>query len=422
MTTTTTSALADTTKAFSAEHGPTLAVKTSGYGKIANVPKENERLTRVGFGTPMGELMRRFWQPVCLSSELGDLPKRIRILGEDLVAFRDRKGRVGVMDTHCAHRGASLEFGRIEEDGIRCCYHGWLFSVTGECLDQPGEPDGGRFKDKSPQPAYPALEFGGLVFVYMGPPDLMPEFPLYDALEQSNTTLVAYRNNSRGEIAECNWLQIQENVMDPVHTAFLHSSISTTHFTNAYAAIPQLDFKETEYGMKYIRTSSLEGGRTFIRVQEIFMPNVRAVSEALVSEDEHTEQARVIGWWVPVDDTHTIGFHIEALRIVDGKVVPSALQTAPVGRTSGTTPKHETYEDMQREPDDCQAQVSQRPIAVHAKEHLATTDRGIVMYRRLLENALKDLEQGKDPKGIIRDPQKRRIHVEAGNQIVINKK
>lgn len=178
MTTTTTSALADTTKAFSAEHGPTLAVKTSGYGKIANVPKENERLTRVGFGTPMGELMRRFWQPVCLSSELGDLPKRIRILGEDLVAFRDRKGRVGVMDTHCAHRGASLEFGRIEEDGIRCCYHGWLFSVTGECLDQPGEPDGGRFKDKSPQPAYPALEFGGLVFVYMGPPRFNARVPL----------------------------------------------------------------------------------------------------------------------------------------------------------------------------------------------------------------------------------------------------
>src|SRR5690606_10738706 len=149
-----------------------------------------------------------------------------------------------------------------------------------------------------------------------------------------------------------------------------------------------------------IRTSTLDGGRKFTRVQEIFMPNVRAVSEALVSEDEHTDKSRVIGWWVPVDDTHTIGFHLEALRVVDGKPVPSALQTAPVGRTSGTTPKHETYEDTQREPDDRQAQVSQRPIAVHAKEHLGTTDRGIVMYRRMLQNALHAIEKGSDPKGI----------------------
>lgn len=396
----------------------TAKVRQSGYGVISEIPKEDERLTHVGFGTPMGELMRRFWQPVCLSSELTDLPKKLRILGEDLVAFRDRNGRVGVLDAHCTHRGASLEYGRIEADGIRCCYHGWLFSVIGECLQQPGEPDGGKHKDKVPQPAYPAVEYGGLVFIYMGPPDLQPEFPTYDGLAQDNSELIAYRNNSRGEIAECNWLQIQENVMDPVHTAFLHSSISTVHFTNAYAAIPQLGFEETEFGMKYIRTSILEGGRKFIRVQEIFMPNVRAVSEALVSEDEHIDKSRVIGWWVPVDDTHTIGFHLEALRVVDGVTVPSALQTAPVGRTSGTTPKHETYEDTQREPDDLQAQVSQRPIAVHAKEHLATTDRGIVMYRRMLQNALNALQKGSDPKGIIRNPDKREIRVVAGNQII----
>jgi nitrite reductase/ring-hydroxylating ferredoxin subunit len=392
-------------------------VVTSGYGKIAVVPKEDERLTRVGFGTPMGELLRRAWQPVCLSSELADLPKRLQILGEDLVAFRDRKGRVGVLDLHCAHRGASLEYGRIEEAGLRCCYHGWLFSAGGRCLEQPGEPKTSTYKDEVTQPAYPVVEFGGLVFAYMGPPEHQPAFPLYDNLEQEGTVLSAYRNCSRGVVAECNWLQIQENVMDPVHTAFLHSTISTTHFTQAYAAIPTLDFKETENGMKYIRTAVLPNGRTFTRVQEIFMPNVRAVSEALVSNDPHVEKSRVIGWWVPVDDTRTIGFHLEALLVVDGKPVPSSLETAPVGRTSGTTPGRSSYEDTQRDPDDCEAQVSQRPIAVHALEHRGTTDRGIVMYRKLLWKALKDLEAGREPKGLSRGPGTQRVTVVAGNQI-----
>lgn len=392
-------------------------VAASGYGKIAVVPKEDERLTHVGLGTPMGELLRRFWQPVCLSEELGDLPKRITILGEDLVAFRDRKGRVGVLDLHCAHRGASLEYGRIEEAGIRCCYHGWLFGADGQCLQQPGEPRTSTYKDEVTQPAYPVIEYGGLVFIYMGPTDQQPEFPLYDNLEQEGTVLSAYRNYSRGIVAECNWLQIQENVMDPVHTAFLHSTISSTHFTEAYATIPQLKFEETEMGMKYIRTAVLPSGRVFRRVQEIFMPNVRAVSEALVSNDPHVEKSRVIGWWVPVDDTHTIGFHLEALLVVDGKPVPSSLATAPVGRTSGTTPGRTCYEDTQREPDDCEAQVSQRPIAVHALEHRGTTDMGIVMFRKLLWKALKDRESGRDPKGLIRDPQKSKIRVVAGNEI-----
>jgi nitrite reductase/ring-hydroxylating ferredoxin subunit len=393
------------------------AAATSGYGKVAATPKEDERLTHVGFGTPGGELLRRFWQPICLSTELGELPMRVRILGEDLVAFRDRTGKVGVLDLHCAHRGASLEYGRIEEEGIRCCYHGWLFSRDGRCLQQPGEPASSCYKDEVVQPAYATAEYAGLVFAYMGPPDQQPQFPVYDSLEQEGTVLTAYRNYSRGVVADCNWMQIHENVMDPVHTAFLHSAFGGTHFTKAYAVIPQLKFEETEMGMKYIRTAVLPNGRTFTRIQEIFMPNVRAVSEALVSNDPHVEPARVIGWWVPVDDTHTIGFHLEALRVVDGKPVPSALETAPVGRTSGTTPGRTCYEDTQKDPDDCEAQVSQRPIAVHALEHKATTDIGIVMFRRLMRNAIRDMETGRDPKGLIRDAAKQRIKVIARNEI-----
>ena len=135
----------------------------SGYQRIGIVPAENAELTHVGLGTPMGEMLRRYWHPVCLSVELDDLPKKIRILDEELIAFRDGSGHVGVMDLHCMHRGASLEYGRIEEDGLRCCYHGWKFDTEGHCLDQPGEPLGSDYKDKVRQAWYPAEERYGLV-------------------------------------------------------------------------------------------------------------------------------------------------------------------------------------------------------------------------------------------------------------------
>ena len=142
-----------------AADGPRVA--ESGYGRIAILPKEDAELTRVGFGTPMGELLRRYWQPVALSAELADLPKVVRILGEELVVFRDGRGTVGVLDAHCVHRGTSLEYGRIEEDGIRCCYHGWKFAPDGRCLEMPAEPPTSRFKEKVCQPGYPAVSTAG---------------------------------------------------------------------------------------------------------------------------------------------------------------------------------------------------------------------------------------------------------------------
>ena len=155
-------------------------VDGNGYGKIANRAQENTVLTHIDFGTPMGELMRRYWQPVVLSEDLKDLPKSIRILGEDLVAFRDGQGRTGLVDRHCAHRGTSLEFGKIEKEGIRCCFHGWLFDTEGHCLEQPAEPLEGASKGHVRQPWYPTHEFGGLVFAYMGPPEKKPIFPEFD--------------------------------------------------------------------------------------------------------------------------------------------------------------------------------------------------------------------------------------------------
>ena len=323
----------------------------TGYGRIGVVSQENTELTHVRFGTPMGELLRRYWQPVVLSDELGDLPKAVRILGEDLVVFRDGNGQAGLLGRHCSHRGASLEYGKIEADGIRCCYHGWLYNVEGRCLQQPGEPPTSTYKDRVIQPWYPVKEFGGLVFTYMGPPDRIPEFPLYDILNEEGSVLTTYRNVSRGTVAECNWLQIQENAMDPVHTAFLHSSISRDQFSDVFGALPQLDFEETPTGIMYIRSSTLPNGFSYRRVQELFVPNARSVADPYLDSDKpRKERSRLIGWWVPVDDTHTIGFHIEALRVVDGKPVPSVLAMAPEGRSSGTQPARHTYEETQREP------------------------------------------------------------------------
>ena len=391
-------------------------MKLSGYGHIARVPPEEAELTHVAFGTPMGELLRRYWQPLCLSTEIEELPRRVKILGEELVVFRDKRGRVGVLDAHCAHRGTSLEYGRIEENGIRCCYHGWLYAADGSCLEQPGEPPGSTLKSRVAQPAYPAREFGGLVFAYMGPADREPAFPRFDILEHPGWSLFAYRNLSRGAVAECNWLQIQENTMDPVHTAFLHSPPGGHHFTDIYAALPEIDFKEVPHGMYYTRTAKLPSGRTFVRLTDVITPNMRSIADNLTPDRPHSERATLIGWWVPVDDTHTIGFHIEAYDPGDRDKV-STFAHAKEGRTAGTQEQHRTYEDSQRNPDDREAQVSQRPIAVHALEHLATSDRGVVLFRRLLRRALADVREGRDPPNVFRDPEHCEIRPVASNTV-----
>src|SRR5205809_3425984 len=157
----------------------------SAYG--LKIPEPDPELTCVGPGTPCGGLMRRYWQPVCLSADLQELPKRVRILGEDLIAFRDGQGRAGLLFFRCSHRGTSLEYGRVEERGIRCCYHGWLYDADGQCLEQPVEPEGSSFADKIHLRAYPTQEAGGFVFAYLGPaPE--PLLPNYDVFERRDGT------------------------------------------------------------------------------------------------------------------------------------------------------------------------------------------------------------------------------------------
>ena len=382
----------------------------SGYGQNAIVPKEDPRLTHVSLGTPMGELMRRYWQPVCMSSELTELPKFLKILNEELVAYRDKSGHVGVLGAHCCHRGTSLEYGRIEENGLRCCYHGWLYNEEGRCLDQPGEPSESNYKEEVRQPWYPAEEYKGLVFAYMGPLDKKPILPKYDVLEDKNAEYLAYRNYSRGEIAECNWLQLQENAMDPVHTNILHGwNPGLFEFSEVMAVKPSYDYAHEKTHVSYIRTTDLDSGYKLTRTSTTYVPTARSVPPTEVTgtdPDRETERARMVGWWVPVDDENTIGFHVE---LVDPNKKIFQPPDAPVIRD---------YETKQRAPDDWEAQVSQRSITRHALENLATSDRGVVLFRRRLSEAIDAIERGEDPPGTARKPSEELIVVPSGNEVI----
>ncbi|ETW95291.1 MAG: hypothetical protein ETSY2_48360, partial [Candidatus Entotheonella gemina] len=220
-----------------ADQSSFLTTRFGGYFH-RNVPQEDTELTHVGPGTPCGEYMRRYWQPMCFSDELQDLPIRVKLLGEELVAFRDFSGAVGLLELHCPHRGTSLEFGLVSDHGIRCCYHGWLFDVDGAILETPGEPADSTLKDRLCHGAYPTHEYNGIVFAYMGPPDTKPAFPIYDSYTRPGYRLIP----GRKYFYPCNWLQILENAMDPVHTAFLHTIVSGSQFTDEFGEVPALDF------------------------------------------------------------------------------------------------------------------------------------------------------------------------------------
>ena len=261
----------------------------SAYG--LKIPEADPALTRVGPTTPCGELMRRYWQPVCLSSELKDLPKTVKILGEDLVAFRDGEGRAGLLFFRCSHRGTSLEYGRVESRGLRCCYHGWLYDVEGNVLEMPLEPVNNPFLKQIQHPCYPVREFGGLVFAYMGPLDRMPEFPIYDVWQKDGGALKARMGPRVGGPVNCNWLQAEENLMDALHTFWLHTRHSGAQFpSQIYGVDPDaLRYEETDLGMRFALTRKLENGKWWELIWEMIMPlNVHLV----YTDEPKTERVR----------------------------------------------------------------------------------------------------------------------------------
>ena len=296
-----------------------LAFLNKAYGAYYHrgMPSADDELTRVGPGTPCGEYLRRFWQPVVVSSDLGEVPKRLKILGEDLVAFRDGSGEIGLLELHCPHRGTSLEFGLIEKTGIRCCYHGWLFDCSGAILETPGEPADSTLKDRLFHGAYPVREHLGLVFAYMGPPDQQPPFPKLDTL-----TLPGYQMVPRPpSVWECNWMQVKENAMDPAHLQFLHTLPGSEGFVDDFKTQPEWDWMETPVGMVYIDTRRRQDDLIWLRIADFIPPNIHqfpAGDEVPVARNS-INRPQATFWAVPLDDENTM--QIGYWRAPEGKAV-----------------------------------------------------------------------------------------------------
>jgi phenylpropionate dioxygenase-like ring-hydroxylating dioxygenase large terminal subunit len=369
-------------------HGP-----NHGY-YLAQRPPEDPELTHVGPGTACGEYWRRFWFPFEMTEEVGDLPRRMRILGEDLVVFRSRDGDYGLLHLHCSHRNSSLEFGIVENDGLRCCYHGWKYAPNGKVLETPGEPATSKIKDRICHGAYPVHEYKGLLFTYMGPPDTVPPFPVYDTFDLPGHELVPYRISY-----PCNWLQVAENTMDPIHTVYLHTRVSNVQFEPTWGVTPMIEFHDGDQHL-YSTLTYRWGDNIWVRTQQTVFPSFSGVGAFW--EDATKEKvffrSSITKWTVPIDDTHCM---IIAWRHFGEGIDPDGRgKRDEVGVETvdfeGQTEQRSHYE-RQTTPGDYEAQVSQGAISSHASENLGSTDKGLMMLRRRLRMGIRDVADGKLP-------------------------
>ena len=371
-------------------------------------------ITEVGPGTPCGELMRRYWHPVEMSWRLGGRPIEVRVLGEDLILFRDLEGRPGLITPRCIHRGAPMSFAKVEARGIRCPYHGWLFDTEGRCLDQPCEiEDKPAFRARCRQPWYPVEERYGLVFAYLGPPERKPVLPRWAPFEElaegekivPDAASYSVGGDDTEELIPWNWLQDWENTMDPFHVVILHTAFSGPQFNPDMAVIPDVEWDYTPLGMQYTAHRRLPDGREMDRITHVMFPNLRSVPNIQLSHGV----AESMGWLVPVDDTRHRTFHITRMPD-DFEGVP--LVTAPV--------LEKKWSDMNEEerwiaPGDWEIQKGQGPITLHSEERLAGSDTGVAMLRRRLREEIRRVENGEDPLGVHFDPSTPPLHIGAGN-------
>jgi 5,5'-dehydrodivanillate O-demethylase len=348
-------------------------------------PEENEKLTRVGPGTPMGELLRRYWWPIWFQEQVTNKPVPVRLLGEDLILFRDPvTQKLGLLERYCAHRRVSLEYGRVEENGIRCCYHGWKFDCSGQCNDMPVEPEGSKLKDGVKIKAYEAVEIGGLVFAYMGPKPA-PAFPRWDLLvRDAGLTVVG------ADEEHCNWLQRAENTVDQHHLCVLHAGV-----------YPQMAFKRSEvdwnptwYGMQI---EMRVPGRKAKQDHFIF-PSTNRFTRARVGDvPSHDMRIRV-----PTDDTKTTTFWLNTYPSITDK---GRLETKGLEKSErGVYERVEDgWWDLPSHEQDRAAQESQGLITERSLEILGWTDRGIAMFRGMLRDGMKAVAEGRDPLGVLRE-------------------
>jgi len=366
--------------------------------------EQNRLLTQVGRGTPMGELFRRYWQPIAAAVEMdGQWTRKVRLLGEDLVLFRNRSGQLGLIAEQCPHRRASFLHGIPTQDGIRCPYHGWEFSPAGECLNQPNEIDNPTFRANVATRGYPVQELGGLLFAYLGPLPA-PELPRFDGFVHPGTIRQLGR-----VVLPINWLQCMENSLDPIHTEWLHGhhyefqkeqegvkvAISTRH--------EKIDFKEFEFGMTKHRL--LAGhpvdGDDWVVGHPIVFPNMLAVGNGDEASRYYSFQIRV-----PVDDENTLHLWYNAYVPPPGAKVPEHLHLLDRVHIYDVPFKdeHGNFIVDNIDGQDMMAWITQGRIADRTSENLGASDKGITMYRRMLLREVKKVEQGQDPMGIIRDP------------------
>ena len=388
----------------------------------------NELLTRVGSGTPMGELLRCYWQPIVLSEELpaGAPPKPVRIMGEDLVLFRDDQGRPGLLGIHCSHRGADLSYGRVEDGGLRCIYHGWLYDIRGRCLDQPGEPDGGRNRDAIRHPAYPCREYGDFIFAYMGrgEPPLLPAFE--NLMGPSSHRFI------RKYYQECNFLQANEGNIDPIHLSFLHGQfdeeywasrdrhlpISGTEATSMTMykqdRVPTIETEVTDFGVRIYTTRRAGEGKIYVRVSNFVLPSLCAVPGPMGPDGFN------MNWHVPIDDEHHWKYMItfrrgrpldreEHKKSFEADLASGFQLQRTLGNRYGQDREEmttRTFSGMGPSfvAHDAFATESQGPIEDRAREHPGTSDQAILAERKLLLKAIRDIQDGREPPLVFRDP------------------
>ena len=392
--------------------------------------EDNELLTRVGRGRPMGELLRRFWHPVLLSSELPKPdcpPVRVRLMGERLVAFRDTSGRVGLLAEACPHRRASLFFGRNEEDGLRCIYHGWKYDRNGNCVDMPSEPEGSNFASKVRTTAYPCRETNGVVFAYLGPPELQPELPGIEWIGLPEGHVYVTK---RYEFA--NWVQGLEGGIDSCHSNFLHTTVPafrrTAEFFDGLRDRLQFDarlveyfisdlsprfcLRDTDYGVM-IGTQRDAGEDSFYwRITHWLLPHANIFGG--VRDDGQTRLGRGL-IWSAVDDHTTAVFSVSwatdsplteseraACEAFSGAVVPGTsmmVQTMAndylIDRERQATETFTGIESLQAQ--DLAAQEGMGSIVDRTEEHLGSSDSAIIRVRRALIRAARDLMEGAEP-------------------------
>jgi 5,5'-dehydrodivanillate O-demethylase len=369
--------------------------------------EQNELLTRVGPGTPCGELMRRYWHPIAAVSELdGQWTKRIRVLGEDLVLFRDKQGRFGLITEACPHRRASLGYGIPTEQGIRCPYHGWEFGRDGQCLAQPNEPEKSAFRHKIRTPAYAVEEMGGMFWAYLGPQESKPLLPRIDGFVADGAIRMLGK-----ALIPANWLQIMENSLDPIHTEWLHGHTyefvkeqkGQSHKVAISARHEKIAFREFEHGItkhRLLAGHSEESDDWKIGHPVVF-PNILSVGNGDEASRYYAFQIRV-----PADDTHTLHLWYTAYMPPKGaRVKGELLDKVHVYQVPLKGDDGEYIQDN-IDGQDMMVWCTQGPIADRTKENLGASDNGIALYRRVLRREIKKVEEGRDPMFTFRDATK----------------